>query len=137
MIARINYSKLITMSTYEDRLAYLDLKSTIGVTTFGGARYLNQSFYKSQEWRIVRDFVITRDRGFDLGVLNYDIFGKVYVHHMEPVTKKSILESRELLLDPEYLITCSFTTHQAIHFGYRRNPRVESPDRRPGDTKLW
>lgn len=133
----LTYSTMMEFDTYEERLSYLSLVGVVGAETFGGARFLNQSFYKSNDWRTVRDTVIDRDMGFDLALRDYVIFGKVYVHHMNPITRKAVSRDRELLLNPEFLITCSFETHQAIHFGYRNNPRKEETQRRPGDTTLW
>lgn len=131
------YDELIQFKTFEERLGYLKLSAHVGDITFGGSRYLNQSFYKSQEWRTIRNEVIDRDFGFDLGLPGYNIFGKVFVHHMNPVTKRAVKSDRELLLDPRYLITCSFETHQIIHFGFSRSPKIELVERTPGDTTLW
>jgi len=129
------YSELIRKNTYEDRINYLMLRGMPAVETFGSLRHINQSFYKSNEWKNVRDFVISRDNGWDLGLEGRDIFGKVFVHHMNPVDVDTLVHSIELAIDPEYLITVSHDTHQIIHFGQKE--LVVPKDRYPGDTKLW
>lgn len=131
-----NYDELILNSTFEDRLNYLLLHQYPGEETFAHMRYLNQRFYKSREWLSVRDQVIMRDDGNDLGVYGRPIFGKVLIHHMNPITPKILLHSIEEALDPSTLITVSFETHQAIHFGTLKE-RFVVHERKPGDTKLW
>lgn len=131
------YSELRRLSTFEDRFAYLRLYGGVGETTFGFDRHINQGFYHSMEWAQTRDFVITRDNGCDLGVLGYEIHRDLLVHHMEPMTKDDIIHGEEWILNPEYLITTTHTTHNAIHYGNALLvPRVHV-DRSPGDTKLW
>ena len=134
------YSDLIQYSTFEDRLHYLELHGVVGEDTFGFDRYINQKFYKSPEWRRVRDFVIVRDNGCDLGVNGYDIGDRIIVHHMNPLTLDDISNSSDFLLNPEYLICASKETHDIIHYGFssdRYSKSKEPVDRKPGDTKLW
>lgn len=134
------YSDLIQYSTFEDRLHYLELHGVVGEDTFGFDRYINQKFYKSPEWRRVRDFVIVRDNGCDLGVKGYDIGDRIIVHHMNPLTLDDINNSSDFLLNPEYLICVSKETHDIIHYGFssdRYSKSKEPVDRKPGDTKLW
>ena len=131
------YSELITFPTFEERYEYLRLKGRVGEETFGFDRYLNQVFYKSKEWRSVRDYVIARDNGCDLGMEGYEIFGQILIHHMNPITKEDILERKDVLLNPEYLITTVKSTHDAIHYG-DGSLLVASPiERRKNDTCPW
>ena len=113
------YSELCELQTYEERFEYLSLSGKVGAETFGFDRYLNQQLYKSQEWKNVRDIAILRDNGCDMGLEDYDIFGTIYVHHMNPISKEDILDSSEYLLNPEYLICVSLDTHNAIHYGFK------------------
>ncbi len=113
------YSDLIKIPTFEARYEYLKLDGQIGEDTFGFDRYLNQVFYHSKEWRSVRDYVIARDNGCDLGMLGKEIFDKMLIHHMNPITKEDVLKRRSYILDPEFLITTSKRTHDAIHYGDR------------------
>lgn len=131
------YSELITIPTFEDRYEYLKLGGQVGVETFGFDRYLNQAFYKSDEWLSVRDYVIARDNGCDLGVEGYEIYGRILIHHMNPITKEDILQRSKILLDPEYLITTVKRTHDAIHYG-DDSLIVKAPiERRKNDTCPW
>ena len=116
------YSELITIPTFEERYKYLRLRGEVGKETFGFDRRLNQMFYKSKEWLSVRDYVILRDTGHndycqDLGVDGHDICGRIIVHHMNPITPEDILNRSKFLLDPEYLISTSHMTHEAITYG--------------------
>lgn len=113
------YSELILLPTFEERYRYLRIGGRVGKETFGFDRYLNQVFYKSGEWLDIRDYVISRDNGCDLGMLDREIPDKVpiLVHHMNPVTKEDILRRSKFLLDPEYLISTVKNTHDAIHYG--------------------
>jgi hypothetical protein len=131
------YSELIRMSSFEDRFNYLSLHGGVGDTTFGFDRYLNQGFYRSREWRDVRYHVIARDLSLDLGVPGYEIHNKIVIHHMNPMNAGNIIEGDTSILDPEFLITTTHRTHNAIHYGdfdLIPKPLVE---RRRGDTKLW
>lgn len=132
------YSELIQLSTFEERFNYLKLNGVVANETFGFDRYLNQQFYRSAEWKRVRQQVIIRDRGCDLAVPDHEIFDQIIVHHMNPMSLEDIENNPELLLDPEYLICVSLDTHNAIHYGdsnYGNKDVVV--DRTPGDTTLW
>ena len=111
------YSELITLPTFEERFRYLKLDGSVGAETFGFDRYLNQIFYRSQLWKDIRDHVIIRDHGCDLGVEGYEIYGKIIIHHMNPITIEDIERKSDILLDPEYLISTILNTHNAIHYG--------------------
>lgn len=131
------YSELIKLRTFEERYEYLKLNGKVGEETFGFDRYLNQIFYRSKEWASIRDRVIFRDNGCDLGVEGYDIYGRILIHHMNPITKADILERSDLLLNPEYLICVSKNTHDAIHYS-DKNLLVTGPiERTKNDTCPW
>ena len=131
------YSELITLPTFRERYEYLKLNGRVGEETFGFDRYLNQAFYKSEEWRAVRDYVIVRDNGCDLGMEGHEIFGKILIHHMNPISKRDILDCSDLLLNPEYLICTIKNTHDAIHFGDENLLIVAPIERRKNDTCPW
>lgn len=131
------YSEIITLSTFKERYEYLRLDGTVGEETFGFDRYLNQMFYKDPEWLSVRDFVILRDNGCDLGVLDREIVGRIYVHHMNPITVEDIVNRSKYLLDPEYLICTMKNTHDAIHYGDGSLLITEPIERKPNDTCPW
>ena len=131
------YTELIELRTLEERFEYLRLNGAVGEELFGYARYLNQEFYHGGEWRDVRDRVIIRDGGYDLGVQGWKIIGNIYVHHMNPVTKEQLLNNDPILLDPEYLISCSYNTHQAITWGQIELLPQPLIVRRPNDTIPW
>lgn len=133
----LNYTELVTFKNYEERLDYLIQNGTPFQKTFGGLRELNQIFYSSSEWKSVRNSVIVRDLGNDLGVEGLMINGIIYVHHMNPITPEVLLNNVSLALDPEYLITSSFNTHQMIHYGKEKVNNYGIVNRFPGDTKLW
>ena len=131
------YSELITIPTFEERFEYLKLDGQVGVETFGFNRYLNQAFYKSDEWLSIRDYVITRDNGCDLGMEGYEIYGRILIHHINPITKDDIIQRSRNLLDPENLITTVKRTHDAIHYG-DSNLLMRAPiERRKNDTCPW
>jgi hypothetical protein len=131
-----SYSELIQYNTFEDRLEYLTLRGGVGDSTFGFDRYINQDFYHSAQWRSSREEAIVRDNGCDLGVPGYDIHTELLVHHMNPVSADDIVHGEEWILDPEYLITTTKRTHNAIHYGTDlRIPVLVK--RTPGDTALW
>lgn len=112
------YSELIKLKTFEERFNYLKLDNIVGEDTFGFDRWLNQKFYKSKEWLRVRDEVIARDLGCDLGIRDREIIDeRIIIHHMNPISKDDIILNTDFLLNPEYLITTINNTHQAIHFG--------------------
>lgn len=131
------YSELILLPTFEERFRYLRLRGTVGKETFGFDRYMNQFFYRSYEWRHVRYKVIARDLGCDLGIPGREIYGRVLIHHMNPIRPEDIRERSDMLLDPEYLITTVHSTHQAIHYG-DEDLLVHAPvERTPFDTCPW
>lgn len=132
------YSELSQLTTFEERFEYLKLGGKVGADTFGFDRYLNQQLYKSPEWKRVRQEVILRDNGCDMGLEDYDIFGTIYVHHMNPITVEDIENSSDFLLNPEYLISVTLDTHNAIHYGskdYVNKNKVI--DRSPNDHCPW
>ena len=132
-----SYSELVRLESFEERFRYLCLSGQVGEPTFGWDRWINQDFYTSRQWRQARNFVIARDLGCDLGIPGYEIHDKVYVHHMNPMSVRDITHGEEHILDPEFLITTTHRTHNAIHYGDERQlPRL-FVERKPGDTKLW
>lgn len=133
------YSELIQFETFEERFRYLKLDGRVGEETFGFDRWLNQKFYKDPEWLSIRDFVIVRDCGCDLGLLDREIPEgvKILIHHMNPISKEDILRRTKRLLDPEYLITTIKLTHDAIHYGDDNILYVEPVERRVNDTCPW
>lgn len=131
------YSELRRLETFEERMKYLALRGSVGRSTFGFDRYINQAFYTSTQWRHLRHHIISRDNGCDLGVDGYEIHDRIYIHHMNPLTSEAIIDGDDRMLDPEFLITTTHLTHNAIHYGNEQHrPRVVV-ERRPGDTKLW
>ncbi len=131
------YSELNRLETFEERYHYLFLKGVVGETTFGFDRWINQQFYTSRQWRDVREEVIIRDNGCDLGVEGYEIEVYLLIHHMNPVSSKGIENGDPLLLDPEFLITTSKRTHNAIHYGDETLLPRPLVARERNDTKLW
>ncbi len=131
------YSDLCLLKTFEERFRYLQLNGSVGKETFGFDRFLNQGFYSSQEWKSVRDFVILRDEGCDLGVNGYDIYGKIFIHHMNPILPKDIETNSDFLLNPEYLITTTLNTHNAIHYGDETLLMAVPVERCLNDTCPW
>lgn len=131
------YSELITLPTFEERFRYLRLKGVVGKDTFGFDRYLNQKFYRSAEWKRIRDIVIIRDNGCDLGIEDRSIYGKILIHHMNPITEKDIVYASDLLINPEYLICVSHSTHNAIHYGDEDLLMKGPVIRTPNDTCPW
>lgn len=136
MIIR-TYSELSQLTTFKERYEYLRLDGKVGEETFGFDRYLNQIFYKSDEWKSVRDFVIIRDNGYDLGIQGYEIHGKILIHHMNPISPEDIVRRSEFLLNPEFLITTVLSTHNAIHYG-DESLLISAPiERMRNDTCPW
>ena len=131
------YSELITLPTFKERYLYLRLEGKVGEDTFGFDRYLNQIFYNSEEWLSVRDYVISRDLGCDLAMEGYEIHGRILVHHMNPIYKDDILRRSDILLDPEYLISTTKRTHDAIHYGDENLLLIEPIIRTKNDTCPW
>lgn len=131
------YSELSQLATFEERYRYLRLGGRVGKETFGFDRWINQMFYKDPEWLKVRDIVIMRDNGCDLGIEGREIYSRIIVHHMNPITKADILDRSKFLLDPEYLICTVKNTHDAIHYG-DENLLITLPmERSPNDTCPW
>lgn len=131
------YTELSRLKTFRERYDYLRLAGIVGEKTFGSERYLNQSFYRSYDWKKVRDKVIMRDNGCDLGVEGYDIPRHIIIHHVNPITIEDIEEMKPEIFDPEFLICVSERTHNAIHFGDADLLPKELVVRRPGDTCPW
>ena len=131
------YSELITLPSFEERFRYLQLDGQVGKETFGFDRYLNQIFYKDPEWLRVRDKVIIRDNGCDLGILDREIYSRILVHHMNPITKEDILSKSKYLLDPEYLICTTKNTHDAIHYSDDSILIKKLINRTKNDTCPW
>jgi hypothetical protein len=131
------YSKLSLLPTFIERYQYLRLNGQVGEDTFGFDRYLNQVFYQSQKWKQVRDFVILRDNGCDLGVPGYEIYGKIIIHHMNPITIDDIRHGNDSILDPEFLICVTHNTHNAIHYGDESLLITEPIVRTRNDTCPW
>jgi hypothetical protein len=132
------YSELITLPTFEERFNYLKLGGRVGADTFGFDRHLNQTLYqRSQKWKNVRDIVIIRDNGCDLGVEGYPIYGKIIVHHMNPITLDDILNDRDWIYDPEFLICTVHATHNAIHYGDENLLNKIPVERTVNDTCPW
>ena len=136
MIIR-TYNELMLLPTFEERFEYLKLSGRVGKETFGFDRWLNPKFYRYAEWKHLRDQVIIRDNGCDLGVEGREIYGKILIHHMNPITKKDILDRTDLLLNPMYLISVTKQTHDAIHYSddsiLMKDPIVRSRN----DTCPW
>lgn len=132
------YSELVQLPTFKERFKYLSLDGTVGRETFGYDRYINQKFYRSPEWKRLRDFLIVRDNGCDLALDGFEIFGKILIHHLNPITKNDILNQTEFLMNPEYLVCTTFDTHNAIHYGDEKILLEKSPiERSPNDTCPW
>lgn len=131
------YRDLKQLPTFQERFEYLKLNGKVGEETFGFDRYFNQRFYRSKEWKDVRNYVITRDYGCDLAIFDREIFGKVLIHHMNPISLDDIRHSSDYLLNPEYLICVSKQTHDAIHYGDSSLLTLEPIVRKPNDTILW
>lgn len=131
------YSELCQIPTYKGRFEYLRLDGKVGAATFGSRRYLNQKFYTSEEWRHIRDVVITRDLGRDLGIEGFDIEGPIQVHHMNPMMIQDVVSHSADILNPEYLISTSYNTHKAIHYGNEDMLILPPLERTPNDTCPW
>lgn len=132
-----SYSELRRFETFEDRYDYLALGGTVGRSTFGFDRYINQKFYTSRQWRDLRHEIIVRDNGCDLGIEGYEIHNRIYVHHMNPILPEDLFSGEDHVLNPDFLITTTHQTHNAIHYGDKSLLPRPLAERRPGDTKLW
>lgn len=132
------YSELILLPTFEERYRYLKLDGAVGAETFGAERLLNQVFYKSPEWRHLRDKVIVRDNGCDLAHLDRPILTVIYIHHINPITVLDVVNRDPKLFDLENLVCTTFTTHQAIHYGDQSQLIPTAPlERKPNDQVPW
>lgn len=131
------YSELMKLQSFEERFEYLKLNGRVCEETFGFDRYINQVFYKSKEWRSIRDKVIIRDNGCDLALRDREIMGRILIHHMNPISKEDILRRSDMILNPEYLICTSKNTHDAIHYGDIGLLMRDPIERKPNDTCPW
>lgn len=131
------YSDLILLPTFEERFKYLQLNGRVGDDTFGFDRYINQKFYRSAEWKRIRDYIIIRDNGCDLAVDGYEIHGRILIHHMNPITISDIKFSTEYLMNPDYLICVTHNTHNAIHYGDEKRIITGPIVRTKNDTCPW
>lgn len=131
------YSELIRIPTFKDRFEYLKLNGDVGESTFGFDRYLNQIFYRSKEWRQLRNEIIVRDNACDMALNGHELFDKIIIHHMNPITQEAIVHRDETILDPDYLVCVSPITHNAIHYGSFELINNNYTERKPGDTLLW
>lgn len=132
-----SYTELSKLKTFEERFDYLMENGIVGEQIFGGNRFLNQDFYRSREWKRIRDIVIVRDGGFDLGIEDYPINGKVLIHHMNPLRKEDFMYRTPFLIDPEYMICVSHQTHNAIHYGSKNSMPKDYQPRQKNDTCPW
>lgn len=130
------YSELMSLDSYEDRLNYLKLPGSIGSETFGYDRYLNQKFYRSPEWRSLRNEIFIRDNGCDLADKDRPIYGRYLIHHMNPINVNDFVDVTDYLMNPEFLITVTRQTHDAIHYGAEAAASKPN-ERKPNDTLLW
>lgn len=132
-----SYRELLQLNSFEERFDYLKLAGEVGNPTFGYDRYFNQQFYHSSEWRRARNRIILRDNGCDLGMPDYEIHGRIYIHHINPITKQDVEDFSDNLFNPDNLICVTFDTHNAIHFGDERTLPKTPIERAPGDTCPW
>lgn len=131
------YSELMTIPTFEERFEYLKLNGEVGKETFGFERYLNQKFYSSHEWKRLRDQIIIRDLGCDLGAEGYEVQGRIIIHHMNPILTHDIINVTDYLTNPEYLISTTHITHNAIHYGDSSLLARGPIERSRNDTCPW
>lgn len=133
------YSELIKLPTFEERFRYLELDGRVGIETFGFDRYLNQKFYRSSEWKRIRNYVITRDNGCDLAIPEREIPNgiRIIVHHINPISIEDISMKKDWIFDPEFLICTIKRTHDAIHYSDESILYSEPIERTPNDTTLW
>lgn len=131
------YTELIRLSSFEERFRYLKLNGAVGIETFGFDRYINQKFYNSSEWKSIRNYVIIRDNGCDLGLEGYEILEKIIIHHMNPILLNDITNRTEFLINPEYLISTTLSTHNAIHYGDETIIKKTPILRTRNDTCPW
>lgn len=132
-----SYSGMIQLATFEERFDYLTITTRVGDSTFGFERWMNQMFYRSAEWKSVRQEVIARDNATDLASDDHPIYDRIIIHHIIPMRPEDLENGNRLILDPDNLITTTHNTHNAIHFGNKSLLPQPEVERRPGDTKLW
>lgn len=138
MIRPKNIFDLRKLETFEERFDYCKCTGSVGEETFGYDRWVNQNFYRSRQWRNIRDHVIIRDNGCDLAMPGCEIQGKIYIHHLNPITVDDIIDENPDIMDPKLLVCVSFETHQALHYGdIELIPEYALKERLPGDTTLW
>lgn len=131
------YEELVSIHTFRERFEYLKLSGYVGAETFGFDRFINQRFYTSQEWKRTRDLIIVRDLGCDLAFPDHEIFGKIFIHHMNPISAKDIDRVTDILMSPEFLVCTSHITHNAIHYGDASLLPSEPIERTKNDTCPW
>lgn len=131
------YSELLSFKTFMDRYNYLKLSGKVGVETFGFDRYLNQMLYRSKRWKELRPKIITRDNACDMALEGYDIYDRIIIHHMNPISIKDIEEDNDDIFNPEFLVCVSSRTHNPIHFGEERKAPEPIIQRRPNDMCPW
>lgn len=132
-----SYSEMIALPTFEERFKYLQLKGSVGKYTFGSGRYLNQILYHSMEWRSLRNEIILRDNACDLACEDFDIRGKILIHHINPITVEDVINRSPIVFDPENLITTTYNTHNAIHYGDESLLVLDPITRSKNDTIPW
>jgi len=132
-----SYRELRRLETFEERFRYLSLRGEVGKSTFGFDRWINQQFYTSSQWRHVRNQLIARDNGCDLGIDGYEIHDRIIIHHMNPMVAEDIIDGEDRILDPEFLVTTTHRTHNAIHYGDEKLLPRPFAERKRGDTRLW
>lgn len=131
------YSELLSFQTFMDRYNYLKLSGRVGIETFGFDRYLNQVLYRSRRWRELRPKIITRDNACDMAMENYDIYDRIIIHHMNPISLEDIEDENDDVFNPEFLVCVSSNTHNAIHFGDEKKLPKPIIQRRPNDMCPW
>lgn len=131
------YTELIALSTFKERFDYLKLNGKIGEETFGFDRYLNQQFYRSQEWKKIRNQIIIRDNACDIAHPDFPIAGRIYIHHLNPITSEDIINHTRYLVDPEFLVCVSYDTHYSITYGDEGLLPSGPVERKPNDTCPW
>jgi hypothetical protein len=132
-----SYSELVRLNSFEERYEYLKLKGSVGKSTFGFDRYINQQFYRSAQWKSIRNYVIARDQGLDLAFEGYEIYDRIIIHHMNPMSVEDIEHGDDDILNPEFLICTTHKTHNAIHYGDKNLLALPFVERNANDTKLW
>lgn len=132
-----SYSGLLMYDTFEDRFNYLVLNGSVGFDTFGGRRWINQKFYRSKEWKQFRNDIIIRDNGCDLAIPDRPIVGRMYVHHIRPITPDDLFHSSNSILNPENAVLVSQSTHNALHYGSIETALIVPGERKPYDTCPW